>query len=194
MQERIRIGTRRKPLTCPYCTSALEGVLAYCGGCGARYHSGCWNELGGCAVLGCRMRAASPRQRDPEQLPPQPPTAPRLDAPRQRPSACYGVSARTPRRSAGERVLRGLLWAAVGVHTLASMVWLAWWVGPLAAPPGAEYWLVPVLVSYMALLIHCDDRFDIRSKHDPRGMLSMLLLLVPFSGAIYWLRWGRQEE
>ena len=195
MQERIRIGTRRQPLTCPYCTDALNGVLAYCGGCGARYHSGCWNELRGCAVQGCRMRAPSPRERRPETLPSPPRTVPRLDAPRQRPSACYGVSGGVPRRSGTERLLGGLMWAAAGVHTLASVAWLAWWAGLIGSLPSlaGEYWLVPVLVSYMALLVHCDDRFDIRSKHDPRGMLSMLLLLVPFSGAVYWLLWGRQD-
>lgn len=58
---------------CPYChadllegegdeaTEASRGARK-CEGCGTRYHEACWDELGGCAVLGCRARARPPER------------------------------------------------------------------------------------------------------------------------------------
>jgi len=46
---------------CPYCRFPLKpGVgTANCNSCGARYHSECWSDTGGCTITGCS--AAPPR-------------------------------------------------------------------------------------------------------------------------------------
>lgn len=38
---------------CPYCLTAHSGDLITCSACGAVHHSDCFDEAGGCAVLGC---------------------------------------------------------------------------------------------------------------------------------------------
>lgn len=46
---------------CPYCRSDLssEPELARCGRCGTTHHAACWDEGGGCTVLGCGARRAA---------------------------------------------------------------------------------------------------------------------------------------
>ena len=199
MQERIRIGARGEPRVCPYCTDALEGVLAYCGGCGARYHSACWNELRGCAVQGCRMRAEPPRQgRDPSPVRPAPAPAPAPARTSRRgvhPAARYGVSAHVPARSelSAAWLLRAAVVVAAAAHALVSVAALAWAAGVASHLLAAHVSLLghAAFMSYVFLQLHAVLRFEI-PRHDWRLIFPWCGFLIPFSGALYWLLWGRE--
>lgn len=39
---------------CPICRDDIGGARRECSGCRAAYHAECWDELGGCATLGCK--------------------------------------------------------------------------------------------------------------------------------------------
>jgi hypothetical protein len=48
---------------CPYCHDGFRAddeATQDCVGCGTRHHVACFEELGGCALLGCRARARKP--------------------------------------------------------------------------------------------------------------------------------------
>jgi hypothetical protein len=50
----VRIaGQRDGRPTCPYCRDLAPASPLLCDACGAPYHPSCWDELGGCATLGC---------------------------------------------------------------------------------------------------------------------------------------------
>lgn len=48
--------------TCPYCRIDIEDAESRkaCTGCPASYHPDCWDESGGCAVVGCAANPATP--------------------------------------------------------------------------------------------------------------------------------------
>lgn len=59
---------------CPYCHFALKGSnIVSCPSCGAGHHAECWEENGGCAVLGCAAVAIAARPPAPPSVPPPPP-------------------------------------------------------------------------------------------------------------------------
>lgn len=47
--------------TCPYCRFPLKqgGPAERCDSCGSLHHQDCWNDGGGCAVLGCSQAGAA---------------------------------------------------------------------------------------------------------------------------------------
>ena len=110
----ITISSEEAGKTCPYCRFPLKagGQAVRCDACGTVHHEECWEEGGGCAVLGCRNAGAA--------------SAPTVVAP----AAAYGAiaapatSAVLPgtnaARSGGSRnlvigVVSGLVIAAAGV-------------------------------------------------------------------------------
>jgi hypothetical protein len=47
---------------CPYCHVGLKAAtVTRCSACGAGHHPECWAENGGCAILGCSLRATPAR-------------------------------------------------------------------------------------------------------------------------------------
>lgn len=77
------IGRRAEHARCAYCRDRVaEGAAGVpCEGCGALMHPGCWDELGGCATLGCQAARTRPLR-----VPAPPATQPegRQDARRRR--------------------------------------------------------------------------------------------------------------
>lgn len=53
------VGTQQAGLNCPYCRFPLKAGLpaTACDGCGAIHHEECWEENGGCAIVGCTKTA-----------------------------------------------------------------------------------------------------------------------------------------
>jgi hypothetical protein len=62
---KIRVSSARLARTCPLCRAALGEALPRrsCASCATLHHAACWDELGGCAVLGCRDPATLTRAR-----------------------------------------------------------------------------------------------------------------------------------
>lgn len=57
----ITISSDEAGKTCPYCRFPLKsgGRAERCDACGTVHHEECWEEGGGCAVLGCRNAGAA---------------------------------------------------------------------------------------------------------------------------------------
>jgi hypothetical protein len=56
----LRLRARDSKTECPLCRQALgHGDLIDCPGCGVGYHRQCFEELGGCATLGCLDKGRS---------------------------------------------------------------------------------------------------------------------------------------
>lgn len=55
---RPQIGPKQ---SCPLCHDVLRngGALVACEACETLYHEGCFEEFGGCAVLGCKHHDAT---------------------------------------------------------------------------------------------------------------------------------------
>jgi len=61
----LGLTRRAKLATCPYCKAdilkrELEGVVR-CTGCETVQHSACWNENGGCSIMGCKRSGGRER-------------------------------------------------------------------------------------------------------------------------------------
>jgi Prokaryotic RING finger family 1 len=56
-----QVGVGETGRTCPYCRFPLKRDVpaVRCDACGAFYHEECWQEGGGCAILGCPNAVAS---------------------------------------------------------------------------------------------------------------------------------------
>ncbi|HBP21850.1 MAG TPA: hypothetical protein DEA08_29210 [Planctomycetes bacterium] len=142
----MRVRPRQSAESCPLCKELLAGQLQrVCPDCLTAYHSECFSELGGCAVIGCSRRGhvpAPPPRRDAEGRLAQPHLA-RLselsaDSPWLRVEGMQVVVAAT--RWVGQP-LRGLLLALgflAGGLGLLSSLWLLMGLGnvvPYLLPP-----------------------------------------------------------
>jgi hypothetical protein len=60
----VRVDSRGGDPVCPYCRDGVrpDEEQRACPSCDTRHHGDCWDEAGGCTLLGCRGRAA-PRGR-----------------------------------------------------------------------------------------------------------------------------------
>ena len=110
----ITISSEEAGKTCPYCRFPLKtgGQAERCDACGAVHHEECWEEGGGCAVLGCRNAGAATTR----VVPPAPHAATAASA--ARPVAPFTGSA--PTGSSGNRnlvigIVSGLVIASAGV-------------------------------------------------------------------------------
>jgi len=83
----ISVTAEETGRTCPYCGFPLkQGIAAErCDDCGAIHHEDCWNDGGGCAVVGCggghagdsaRTRVMPPMPTSPSRQNPPPPVRP----------------------------------------------------------------------------------------------------------------------
>ncbi|MEV4422669.1 RING finger protein, partial [Patulibacter sp. NPDC049589] len=63
--------------TCPYCRFPLKvgAEVDGCGECHAVHHADCWQEGGGCAVVGCAGAASAPAAPPPDRGGSEAPTA-----------------------------------------------------------------------------------------------------------------------
>jgi hypothetical protein len=55
--ERLAVRDRAGKTRCPYCRAGVSGdeeTLTACGACRTVLHEACWEEHGGCPILGCR--------------------------------------------------------------------------------------------------------------------------------------------
>ena len=93
-----RQSFRQKPseVVCPFCREALaaDALKHACDGCRAEYHQECFEELNGCATLGCSREQRRGRERSPEVAPIQlqatPLGGPRVDVGRAQACAFIG--------------------------------------------------------------------------------------------------------